>query len=293
MPVKTIERNFWQASLMFDVEGIEPTAAGLAHLFTTLPKMFPESGGVSWEFPALTPSKLMLRVGPGGAANIQTPIAVGVSLDGWHFELSPSGVLLRQQQEVVGYTIADQPGRKMGERWLEPEGLVSRSKFLSTIKAMLAAIGPAFEKHIHRVGLSIEYVGVVDGNPGAWIASKFGGREAPARLPDGVLSVRSHASQEFGEMFGDRYVWNDQLRVGNWFGSDGVVRRDCAVVFTSDLKTALVEIDGPPWEPATTPSEVLNEKVILAFFDESSGGALDRVIARVRRYFPEGVEVYE
>lgn len=293
MPVKTIERNYWQAALMFDSVGIEPTAAGLAHLFANLPRVFPDGGGVSWEFPALTPSKLLVRVGPGGAANVQTPIAVGTSLDGWHFELGPLGVTLRQQQEVVGYTIGDQQDKRMGERWIDPKALASRSKFLGTAKAVIAALGSDFMRHVHRVGFTVEYVAVIDGNPGAWIASRFGGREAPKALPDGTTAVRSHVSQEFGEMFGRRYVWNDQMRVGNWFVDDGILRRDCAVVFQADLKTALVDRDGAPWEPATQPSEPLPEKEILSFFDDGSGGALDRALSRVRRRFPEGVEVNE
>jgi hypothetical protein len=293
MPVKTIERNFWQASLLFDPAGVEPTASGMAHLFTNLPKIFSD-GGVSWEFPALTPTKLMLRVGPGGTANVQTPIALAANLEGWHLDFSPTVLTLRQQQEVVGYTIGDQPGRRMGERWMDPTKLATRAKFLATVKATLAALGPDFSTRIHRVGITAEYVAVIDGNAGAWIASRFGGRESTSPLPDGVAAVRTHASQEFADLYGRRYVWNDQLRVGNWFdGEDGTLRRDCAVVFSSDLKTALVDLDGAPWEPATAPSESLSEKEMALFFDDGNGGALERVVARLRRRLPEGVSVHE
>src|SRR5262245_36788508 len=117
MPIKMIERNFWQASVAFSRPTSELTSSGLAHLFTHLPTLLSPDSGASWEFPALSGASAMLQIGPAGLQETQVAIALGTNQQGWHIELTAGRLNLRQQQEVVGFTTGDHPEKQKGERW--------------------------------------------------------------------------------------------------------------------------------------------------------------------------------
>ncbi len=281
------EREFWQASITLTPAPIPPEEMG--RLLGGVGGLLPGTG-MTWQMPALTaPPSVEVNVLELGLG-LQS-FLVGRSPRGSMVQVSPRQLVVRHQQVVEG-----------GRRSVAQEAFPGRQEFSETVRTVLDALPPTLQASGRRLQLTVSYAMFTDDAYPASLLAEFLGRGVATRWPppDGAPMVHLQQSNEFETIRGRRFVWNETDRVGNWFGHDGRLLQNAAIVRTVDLMTAIPEPAEP--QPVAAATLLLTQydqlpalpiEEVRLFLSEDGPMGISSVIRRFCASLPNRVEFHE
>src|ERR1019366_8581430 len=249
------EREFWQAAVHFGGGGsVDPS--GAARFLTeigTLPL-----GEVQWSLPSMMPgaAPFQFELGPAGRTQIPPDFVIGTSATGWILRLSAGMLVVRHQELVTD-----------GMRQLQRDQFPTEHDFSNVVARVLEALPANLSPR--RTSLAVNYAMLSGDIYPASLLSELAGRGTrhAAPPPDGLAFTAALTQVEFETVLGQRYVWNDLARVGNWFGPNRKLLNNAAVVWGVDLKTASTEPNGPvEGAPTIEALPPLTRDQVVAFF---------------------------